>query len=109
MDCGGAPDDNVWELVSGSNVLGEVVLAWKVSCDLQPQWQVALAEVEDDCQDIVMPSGVVPQVNSLLAGVENVGKKLVHLRMEVLHCWFHTEILSMMRRQHVTKPCRRST
>jgi len=38
---------------------------------------VAVAEVKDDCQDIVMPGGVVPQVKGLLAGVEDVGKKLV--------------------------------
>ena len=37
VDCGGAPDDNVWALVGGGNVLGEVVLAWRVNCDLQPQ------------------------------------------------------------------------
>ena len=48
VDGGGTPDDNVWALVGGGNVLGEVVLAWKVSCNLQPRWQVALAEVEDD-------------------------------------------------------------
>ena len=47
VDGGGAPDDNVWALVGGGNVLGEVVLAWKVSCNLQPRWQVGLAEVED--------------------------------------------------------------
>ena len=55
VDGGGTPDDNVWALVGGGNVLGEVVLAWKVSCNLQPRWQVALAEVEDDCQEIVVP------------------------------------------------------
>ena len=58
VDGGGTPDDNVWALVGGGNVLGEVVLAWKVSCNLQPRWQVALAEVEDDCQDIIVPNGV---------------------------------------------------
>ena len=34
VDGGGAPDDNVRALVGGSNVLGEVVLAWKVSRDV---------------------------------------------------------------------------
>ena len=77
VDGGGTPDDNVWVLVGGGNVLGEVVLAWKVSCNLQPLWQVALAEVEDDCQDIIVPNGVTPQVKGLLAGVEDVSKKLV--------------------------------
>ena len=77
VDGGGTPDDNVWALVGGGNVLGEVVLTRKVSCNLQPRWQVALAEVEDDCQDIVVPNGVAPQVKGLLAGVENVSKKLV--------------------------------
>ena len=33
VDGGGTPDDKVWALVS-SNVLEEVILAWKVSCDL---------------------------------------------------------------------------
>ena len=36
MDAG-APDVNVWALVSGANVLGEVVLAWNVGSDLHPQ------------------------------------------------------------------------
>ena len=40
VDGGGAPNNNVWALVSGDNVLGEVVLTWKVSCDLHFRWQV---------------------------------------------------------------------
>ena len=36
VDSGGAPDDNVRALVGNGNVLGEVVLAWKVSRDLHP-------------------------------------------------------------------------
>ena len=63
VDSGGAPDDNVWALVGDGNVLGEVVLAWKVSCDLHLRWQVALAEVEGDCQDIIMPGSVAPHVS----------------------------------------------
>ena len=31
------------------------------------------------------------------------------LRIEVLHCWSHTETLRMIHRQHITKPCKRST
>ena len=69
VDGGGAPNNNVWKLVSGDNVLEEVVLTWKVSCDLQSRWQVALAKVKNDCQDIIMPGGVAPQGNGLLAGV----------------------------------------
>ena len=34
VDSGGAPDDDVRALVGGGNVLGEVVLAWKVSRDV---------------------------------------------------------------------------
>ncbi len=60
---------NVWALVSGENILGEVVLTWKVGCDLQSRWQVALAKVKNDCQNIVMPGGVAPQGKGLLAGV----------------------------------------
>ena len=42
-----------------------------------PLWQVALAEVKDDCQDIDVPNVVAPQVKGLLARVEDVSKKLV--------------------------------
>ena len=56
-------------LVSGDNVLREVVLTWKVSCDLHFRWQVALANVKNDCQDIIVPGGVAPQGKGLLAGV----------------------------------------
>ena len=38
VDGGGTPDDDVWALIGGGNVLREVVLAWKVSCNLQPLW-----------------------------------------------------------------------
>ena len=34
VDGGGTPDNNVRALVGGGNVLGEVVLAWKVSRDV---------------------------------------------------------------------------
>ena len=34
VDGGGTPDNDVWALVGGGNVLGEVVLAWKVGRDV---------------------------------------------------------------------------
>ena len=68
VDSAGAPNNNVWALVSGGNVLGEVVPTWKVSCDLHSRWQVVLAKVKNDCQDIIMPGGVAPQGKGLLAG-----------------------------------------
>ena len=64
VDGGGAPNNNVKALVSGGNVLGKVVLTWKVSCNLNFRWQVVLAEVTNDCQGI-MPEGVVPQGKGL--------------------------------------------
>ena len=60
VDGGGAPNNSVWALVSSGNVLGEVVLTWKVSCDLHSRWQVELTKVKNDCQDIIMLAGVAP-------------------------------------------------
>ena len=71
------PENYVWALVSDGDVLREVVLALKVSCDLHSRWQVVLAEVENDCKDIVMSGCVAPQVKGFPAGVEDVVQKLV--------------------------------
>ena len=40
---------------------------------------------------------------------EDMHCMLALLRIEVLHCWSHTETLRMIHRQHITKPCKRST
>ena len=40
VDDGGAPNNNVCALVSGGNVLGEVVLTWKVGSDLHSRWHL---------------------------------------------------------------------
>ena len=77
VDGGGAPNNNVWAMVGGDNVLGEVVLTWKASCDLHSRWQVALAKVKNDCLYIIMPGGVAPQGKGLLAGVYDMGQRLV--------------------------------
>ena len=64
VDGGGAPNSNVWALVSGGNVPGG-------SCtDLEDQlwsaFQVAggTCKVKDDCQDIIMPAGVAPRATT---------------------------------------------
>ena len=56
------PDDNVWSLVSGGHILKEVVLSREVNCDVQLWWQVAMAEIINNCQYIVMSLGVAPEV-----------------------------------------------
>lgn len=62
VDGSGIPDGNVRLLVSGGHILREVELAREVNCDVQLWWQVAMAEIINSCQYIVMSLGVVPDV-----------------------------------------------
>ena len=62
VDRCGIPDDNVWSLVSCGHILREVVLAREVNCDVQLWWQVAMAEIINNCQYIVLSLGVAPEV-----------------------------------------------
>ena len=56
------PDDKVWSLVSGGHILREVVQAREVNCDVQLWRQVAMAEIINNRQYIVMSLGVAPEV-----------------------------------------------
>ena len=44
---------------------------------MHPVWQVASDEVNDDFQHIAVPGGVMSQVKVLLAGVQDMGQRLV--------------------------------
>ena len=45
--------------------------------------QVVLAEVENDCQDVVMSGCAAPQVKGFLAGVKDVVQKLVSVLFQL--------------------------